>query len=64
LGDFFQNCPVTLLKALNEQELEWPTKEDDFFPYASGNTDFDFISSLKTTQVGFSNLGANSEPSG
>ncbi len=29
------STPLCYVKSLNEQGLEWPTKTDDFFPYAS-----------------------------
>jgi lysosomal alpha-mannosidase len=31
------STPLCYLKSLNDQGLEWPTKNDDFFPYASDN---------------------------
>ncbi|XP_015516452.1 lysosomal alpha-mannosidase isoform X2 [Neodiprion lecontei] len=31
----FYSTPSCYLKAVNEQALSWPTKSDDFFPYAS-----------------------------
>ncbi|XP_058798007.1 lysosomal alpha-mannosidase-like isoform X1 [Phymastichus coffea] len=31
----FYSTPSCYLKAVNEQNLTWPTKNDDFFPYAS-----------------------------
>lgn len=29
------STPSCYLKALNDKKLQWPTKNDDFFPYAS-----------------------------
>ena len=29
------STPSCYLKALNDEDLTWPTKQDDFFPYAS-----------------------------
>jgi len=29
------STPSCYLKALNDLNLQWPTKDDDFFPYAS-----------------------------
>ncbi|XP_049857125.1 lysosomal alpha-mannosidase-like isoform X1 [Schistocerca gregaria] len=31
----FYSTPACYLKALNDQDLMWPVKNDDFFPYAS-----------------------------
>ena len=31
------STPLCYIKSLNEQDLAWPTKDDDFFPYASDN---------------------------
>lgn len=33
----FYSTPSCYLKALHDAGLTWPTKSDDFFPYASGN---------------------------
>lgn len=33
----FYSTPSCYLKALHDADLTWPTKSDDFFPYASGN---------------------------
>ncbi|XP_078036305.1 lysosomal alpha-mannosidase II isoform X1 [Augochlora pura] len=33
--NIFYSTPSCYLKALNDANLQWPTKEDDFFPYAS-----------------------------
>ena len=31
----FYSTPSCYLKSLNENEITWPTKEGDFFPYSS-----------------------------
>uniref|UniRef100_A0A182KEA5 alpha-mannosidase n=1 Tax=Anopheles christyi TaxID=43041 RepID=A0A182KEA5_9DIPT len=36
----FYSTPSCYLKAVNEANVEWPTKSDDFFPYASDPTAF------------------------
>ncbi|XP_033326411.2 lysosomal alpha-mannosidase II isoform X2 [Megalopta genalis] len=33
--NIFYSTPSCYLKAVNDANLQWPTKEDDFFPYAS-----------------------------
>ncbi|XP_045601316.2 lysosomal alpha-mannosidase isoform X1 [Procambarus clarkii] len=33
----FYSTPSCYLKALHDANITWPTKTDDFFPYASGN---------------------------
>lgn len=34
------STPSEYVDAINAKEVAWPTKYDDLFPYASGNTDF------------------------
>lgn len=36
--NFFYSTPSCYLKSLKEAEISWPTKTDDFFPYASDPT--------------------------
>ncbi|XP_049286781.1 lysosomal alpha-mannosidase-like isoform X4 [Anopheles funestus] len=40
LVNVFYSTPSCYLKAVQEAHVEWPTKSDDFFPYASDPTAF------------------------
>lgn len=47
----FYSTPSCFLKALNDESLTWPTKTDDFFPYADGKV----VSSLFVAWLSFPN---------
>ncbi|XP_035912890.1 lysosomal alpha-mannosidase-like [Anopheles stephensi] len=40
LVNVFYSTPSCYLKAVHDAQVEWPTKSDDFFPYASDPTAF------------------------
>ncbi|XP_020290943.1 lysosomal alpha-mannosidase [Pseudomyrmex gracilis] len=54
------STPLCYLKALNDQKLQWPTKSDDFFPYASDPHAFwtGYFSSRPTVKF-FERMGNN-----
>jgi lysosomal alpha-mannosidase len=37
---FVYSTPTKYLNALKKQKVAWPTKYDDLFPYATGDTDW------------------------
>ncbi|KAM0728650.1 Lysosomal alpha-mannosidase [Formica fusca] len=54
------STPSCYLKALNDKKLQWPTKDDDFFPYASDPHSFwtGYFSSRPTSKY-FERMGNN-----
>ena len=48
---FLYSTPSCFLKALNDEGETWPTKTDDFFPYASGNVQSVYMLHLKVTRA-------------
>jgi len=54
------STPSCYLKALNNESLQWPTKQDDFFPYASDPNSFwaGFYTSRPTLKY-YERLGNN-----
>ncbi|XP_029158276.1 lysosomal alpha-mannosidase isoform X1 [Nylanderia fulva] len=54
------STPSCYLKALNDKQLQWPTKSDDFFPYASDPHSYwtGYFSSRPTSKY-FERMGNN-----
>ncbi|XP_072745213.1 lysosomal alpha-mannosidase isoform X1 [Anoplolepis gracilipes] len=54
------STPSCYLKALNDKKLQWPTKNDDFFPYASDPNSYwtGYFSSRPTSKY-FERMGNN-----
>lgn len=54
------STPSCYLKAVNDKKLQWPTKNDDFFPYASDPHSYwtGYFSSRPTSKY-FERMGNN-----